>query len=333
MNKLAVVAFGGNALLRNNEAGTVEQQERNATETAENLIYLLNEGYNIVITHGNGPQVGNIFMRNDAGEHVYNITPMPLNVCVADSQGSIGYMIERVLRNVLKKHGINKNVVSLISMVEVDKDDPAFQNPIKRVGKIYNQEEAEKLTREKNWIFKSTPKEKGGYRRVVPSPVPKSILNKDIIEALVKSGNIVIAGGGGGIPVYFDDNGNLISVDAVIDKDLTSGMLATNIGADELYVLTDVPYVYNNYRKPNQEKLEFLDYADAMKYLEMGVFAEGSMEPKIRASLNFVSNGGKKSIITESKKLESSLYGSKITMQYDPEDLKNSESKIRSDAL
>jgi carbamate kinase len=317
MEKLAVVALGGNALLRGSELGTIEQQEQNATNTLENLVYLIRDGYNLVITHGNGPQVGNILMRNDAGEQLYNIAPMPLDICVADSQGGIGYMIERMLLNVLNKYGIKKNVITLVTMVEVDPEDPAFQNPSKRIGKIYMQEEAEKLTQQKGWIFKPTGKSTGGFRRVVPSPAPKNIANKELIETLVRAGNIVIAAGGGGIPVYFDQNGDVRTLDAVIDKDMASSLLAVNIGADELYILTDVSFIYKDFGLPTQEKLEFLNYADTLKYLENGTFAEGSMEPKIRACLHFIKNGGKKSVITEATKLEDRTYGSKITMEYE----------------
>ena len=317
MKKLAVVALGGNALLRDNEEGTIEQQELNATETLENLVFLINEGYELVITHGNGPQVGNILMRNDAGEKMYHIAPMPLDICVADSQGGIGYMIERMLRNVLKKHGIRKNVITMVTLVEVDQHDPAFNNPSKRIGKTYSKEEADRLSNEKRWIFKSSAKSIDGYRRVVPSPLPKEIINRETIELLVNNGNIVIAAGGGGIPVYYDEEGNVRRIDAVIDKDRASGLLAKNIGADELYILTDVSFIYKDFGKPTQEKLEFLNYADTVKYLEAGTFAEGTMEPKIRACLEFIESGGKKSVITEAKKLEDKSFGSKITMEYD----------------
>ncbi len=320
MKKLAVVALGGNALLRENEKGTIEQQEKNATDTLENLVHLLKAGYELVITHGNGPQVGNILMRSDAGEQLYNIAPMPLDICVADSQGGIGYMIERMMRNVLKKHGIQKNVISLITLVKVDEQDPAFRNPSKRIGKVYTQKEAEKLTRKKNWIFKTSTKHSGGYRRVVPSPEPLEIINSETIELLVKKGNIVVAAGGGGIPVFYDSEGNLRTLDAVIDKDMASSLLAININADELYILTDVPFIYKNFGLSTQQKLEFLNYDDAVKYLEAGTFSEGTMEPKIRACLKFIKNGGKKSVITEATKLEDHSFGSKITNEYEEKD-------------
>lgn len=317
MNKLAVVALGGNALLRGSEEGTIEQQEKNSTDTLENLVYLIKDGYDLVITHGNGPQVGNILMRNDAGEQLYKIAPMPLDVCVADSQGGIGYMLERMLRNVLNKHKITKNVVTMVTLIEVNPEDPAFKSPTKRIGKTYQKDEAEKLVNEKGWIFKPTGKVAGGYRRVVPSPMPVDIINKEMIEMLTRAGNIVIAAGGGGIPIYFDEKNDIHTLDAVIDKDMASSLLAVNINADELYILTDVAFVYKDYGLPTQEKLEFLNYADTVKHLENGTFAEGSMEPKIRACLHFIENGGSKSVITEATKLEDRSYGSKITMEYD----------------
>lgn len=316
-DKLAVVALGGNALLRGDQVGTIEEQEKNTMDTLENLIYLIKEGYNLVITHGNGPQVGNILMRNDAGEQLYNIAQMPLDVCVADSQGGIGYMIERIFRNVLNKHGIDKNVICIVTEVLVDKDDPAFTDPQKRVGKIYKKDQADALHASKGWIFKEDPKIEGGYRRVVASPKPVGIINQEIIHDLAIQGNIVIAAGGGGVPVYYDENNDIRTAEAVIDKDMASALLGSTIGADEFYILTDVPYVYINYKKPDQQIKEFLNYEDALKYLNEGQFSKGSMGPKIEACLNFIKAGGKKSVITEAFKLEDKKYGSKITMEYE----------------
>lgn len=317
MNKLAVVALGGNALLRGNQVGTIEEQEQNTTDTLENLVYLIKEGYNLVISHGNGPQVGNILMRNDAGEQMYGIPQMPLDICVADSQGGIGYMIERMLRNVLKKHGINKEVCCLVTPVIVDHDDPAFKNPTKRVGRIYDKAQADELAAQKGWEFKEEVKDTGsGWRRVVPSPKPKGILNIKVIEQLVNQGIIVIASGGGGVPVYIDEKNDVRPAEAVIDKDLASALMGGMIKADEFYILTDVPYVYINYKKPNEMKLEHISHADTMKYMNDGMFGEGNMAPKIRACLTFIENGGKKSVITEATKLEDRSYGTKITMEY-----------------
>lgn len=315
--KIAVLALGGNALLRGDQVGTIEEQEQNTMETLENLVYLVKEGYELVITHGNGPQVGNILMRNDAGEHMYGIAQMPLDICVADSQGGIGYMIERMLRNCLNKHGIKKNVVCLVTQVIVDKDDPAFSDPQKRVGKIYTKEQADELTAAKGWIFREEVKAHGGFRRAVPSPLPIGVMNENIISDLVRQGNIVIAAGGGGVPVYIDEHNDVRPSEAVIDKDMASSLLASRIGADEFYILTDVSYIYINYKKPNQEIKEFLNYADALRYLNEGQFAKGSMAPKVEACLKFIKSGGRKSVITEAFKLEDKKYGSKITMEYE----------------
>jgi len=304
--------------LRGNQVGTIDEQEQNTTDTLENLVYLIKEGYNLVISHGNGPQVGNILMRNDAGEQLYGIPQMPLDICVADSQGGIGYMIERMLRNVLRKHGIDREVCCLVTPVIVDHDDPAFTNPTKRVGRIYDKAQADALAAEKGWIFKEEVKDTGsGWRRVVPSPKPKGILNIKVIDQLVRQGIIVIASGGGGVPVYIDEEKNVRPAEAVIDKDLASALMAAEIKADEFYILTDVPFVYLNYKKPNEQKLEFLNYADTMKYLEQGMFGEGNMAPKIKACLDFIKRGGKMSVITEATKLEDMSYGTKITMEYE----------------
>ena len=317
MSKLAVVALGGNALLRGNQLGTIEEQEKNTTDTLENVIYLIKEGYNLVLSHGNGPQVGNILMRNDAGEQIYSIAQMLLDICVADSQGGIGYMIERMLLNVLKKHNMERNIVTLMTQVVVEKDDPAFHKPEKRIGKIYNREDAYELEKDKGWTFKEEVKMEGGWRRVVPSPRPVKVMNEEIIKDLANQGNIVIAAGGGGVPVYMDEDQLIKSVEAVIDKDLASSLMASRIGAHEFYILTDVPYVYINYKKEGQEVKEFLNRADTLKYLEQGMFSEGSMAPKIRAALYFIENGGEKSVITEATKLEDRKFGTKITMNYD----------------
>lgn len=315
MRKLAVVALGGNALLRGNQVGTIDEQEQNTTDTLENLVYLIKEGYDLVISHGNGPQVGNILMRNDSGEQMYNIPQMPLDICVADSQGGIGYMIERMLRNVLRKHGINKEVCCLVTPVLVDRDDPAFKNPTKRVGRIYSKEQADQLAQLKGWVFKEEIKDTGrGWRRVVPSPKPKGILNIKVIEQLTKQGIIVIASGGGGVPVYIDENQDVRAAEAVIDKDLASSLMAAEIKADEFYILTDVPYVYLNYKKPNEQKLEHITHDQTVKYMNEGMFGEGNMSPKIGACLSFIEKGGKRSVITEATKLEDRSFGTSITM-------------------
>jgi carbamate kinase len=311
MPKIAVVALGGNALLRGNEIGTIQQQEKNTYDTCINLLNLIKDNFQLVITHGNGPQVGNIMLRNEAGYNTYKIPKMPLDICVADSQGGIGYMIERQMRNILNKNKIKKNIVTIVTQVLVDKNDPAFQNPNKPVGPFYLKEEAELLSKSNNFIFKEDAR-KRGWRRVVPSPEPIDIINKKIIKNLVNRGNIVIACGGGGIPVYLDENKNLVGTEAVIDKDLASSLLASEINADEFMILTDVPKVYLNFNKPNQMALDELKVSEAQKYYDNGEFGSGSMGPKILAAIRFVKKIDKEAIITEATQLCNPNCGTKI---------------------
>ena len=311
MRKIAVVALGGNALLRGNEIGTIQQQEKNTYDTCINLIKLLKQDYNIVITHGNGPQVGNIMLRNEAGYNTYKIPKMPLDICVADSQGGIGYMIERQMKNILTENKLRRNVVTLVTQVLVDRNDPAFENPSKPIGPFYLKEEADLLARTNNFVFKEDAR-KRGWRRVVASPEPKDILNKKVIKELVRKGNIVIAAGGGGVPVYQDKDKMLHGVEAVIDKDLASALLAIEIEADEFFILTDVPKVYINFNKPNQQQLDFIKVSDAKKYYEAGEFGAGSMGPKILAAIRFVEHGGKETVITESTQLGDPNCGTRI---------------------
>jgi len=311
MKKTAVVALGGNALLRGNEIGTIQQQEKNTYDTCINLLKLLKEDYNLVITHGNGPQVGNIMLRNEAGYNNYKIPKMPLDICVADSQGGIGYMIERQIINILKDHKIRKNVVTLVTQVLVDRDDPAFENPTKPVGAFYLKEEADLLRRVNNFVFKEDPR-KRGWRRVVPSPQPIDVLNNKVIKDLVKKGNIVIASGGGGVPVYRGEDKHYYGVEAVIDKDHASALLAKEIGADAFFILTDVPKVFLRFNKPDQKALDVLTVDEAQKYYDEGEFAAGSMGPKILAAIKFVNGGGKESVITESTMLGNPDEGTRI---------------------
>ncbi len=229
--KIAVVAFGGNALLRGNEIGTIKQQEKHTYDTCIHLLELLEDGYNIVITHGNGPQVGNIMLRNDAGYDVYKIPKMPLDICVADSQGGIGYMIERQIKNILTEHKIRKNVVTIVTQVVVDINDPAFKEPSKPIGAFYLKEEAELLSKANHHLVFKEDSGKRGWRRVVPSPQPREIINHKIIKALSKKGNIIITAGGGGVPVYKDKNKNLQGVEAVIDKDFASSLISKEAAA------------------------------------------------------------------------------------------------------
>lgn len=310
--KLAVVAFGGNALLRAGQKGSSDEQIANVRETCENLLGLLKQDYDVVIGHGNGPQVGNILLRNAAGKEMFDLPLMPLSVCGAYSQGFIGYIIEQQLRNVLKKNEMQRDVLTLVTQVVVDKNDKAFQNPTKPIGPYYSKEEMEQLVKENPGdTYAEDPKGRG-YRKVVASPVPVEIGNKDSIEMLARHGKIVVTVGGGGIPVRYNDGGDLEGIDAVIDKDLASSMLATQIGADEFYILTDVPKVFINFNKPNQEALNVITVEEAKKHLADGQFTEGSMAPKVRAALQFIENGGKKCIITESKELGKENVGTQI---------------------
>ena len=312
MKKLAVVAFGGNALLRAGQVGTAEIQEQNCYDTCKNLIPLIKDGYNLVITHGNGPQVGNIYLRSDAGYSVYHIPKMPLDIAVADSQGEIGYMIERQMRNILIENGIDKKIITILTQVLVSKEDEAFKNPSKPVGPYYIKEEAELLSKANDWLFKEDPR-KRGWRRVVASPNPLNVLNSEIISCLVKDGHIVIASGGGGIPVYLDEKNTYRPIeDAVIDKDLASSLLASQIKADIFYILTDIPKVYMNFNKPDQKELDTIKVDEVKNYYNQGQFPAGSMGPKILAAINFVDKTGKETIITEAAQLNDSNSGTRI---------------------
>lgn len=312
MSKIAVVAFGGNALLRGNEVGTIEQQEQHTLDTCSKIIRLIRQGFELVITHGNGPQVGNILLRNEAGYSQFKIPKMPLDICVADSQGGIGYMIDRQMRNALSKTEIKKNVIALITEVLVDINDSAFNNPTKPIGPFYLKEEADLLAKANNWVFKQDAR-KRGWRKVVASPKPVDIINKQVVKDLVEKGHIVIAVGGGGIPVYYhEDTKYLEAIEAVIDKDLASSLLARSIGADRLYIITDVPKVFINFNKPNQQALDHISVNEAKKYYEAGEFPAGSMGPKILAAIDFVENGGKVAIITTENDLDSEDCGTRI---------------------
>ncbi len=314
MNKIAVVAFGGNALLRANEVGTIEEQEKNTLDTCEKLIAILDQGYELIITHGNGPQVGNILLRNEAGYKEFKIPKMPLDICVADSQGGIGYMIERQMRNALNKKNVSKNVVAVITQVLIDINDSAFENPTKPIGPYYIKEEAELLGKSNNWIFQEDPR-KRGWRRVVPSPKPMEVMNNQVVRDLVDKGHIVIAAGGGGIPVYWhSDTRYLEAIEAVIDKDLASALLAKEVGAEKFYIITDVRKVCVNFNKPDQKELDHLTVAEAQKYYDAGEFPAGSMGPKILAAIQFVESGGKEAIITSEAELGKKNCGTRITL-------------------
>ena len=301
MAKLAVVALGGNALLRSGQKGTYAKQLQNVKDTCGSLMQLVYRNYNVVIGHGNGPQVGNVLLQHDAGRKMYELQAMPMDFCVAETQGSIGYMIERTLRNELVAAGLKRGVVTMVTEVVVDRNDERFANPTKPIGPYYSKEHADRIAAEDGSIFREDPKG-NGWRKVVPSPAPLEIVNVDIVKRLASEGNIVITAGGGGIPVYRDGN-QLCGVEAVIDKDLASALTAVQIGADEFYILTDVPKVYINFRKPDEKALDTITVAEAERYIEEKQFSEGSMLPKVKAALYFVRNGGKECVITDATQL------------------------------
>ena len=309
---LAVVAFGGNALLRSGQKGTFDEQLENVTRTCENLVPLLRQGWSIIIGHGNGPQVGNGLLRHDAGEKTYGLPAQPMDFCGAETQGSIAYLIETALSRVLREAGLPQKVVSLVTRVEVKADDPAFGNPTKPVGPFYAEipdqvgDDGVMAGSDRPSVYREDPKGRG-WRKVVPSPVPVEVANVDLVGRLAREGYIVITVGGGGIPVV-DGRG----VEAVIDKDLASALCAVKTGADALYILTDVPKVYVNFRRPGEKALDTLTVADARRYLAEGQFAEGSMAPKVRAGIFFVESGGKECIITEAGELGNPACGTRI---------------------
>lgn len=314
MKKLAVVAFGGNALLQGGQVGSIDEQEKNAYETCEKLVTLIQEkNYNLVITHGNGPQVGNLMLNNIAGNKLYGLPEMPLDICVAYSQGFIGYVLEQQLKNVLMQKDLDRDIITIITQVLVNKDDPAFEKPTKPIGPYYSKEEAEKITAETKSVFAEDPRGRG-WRKVVASPRPLVIGNKKSIEKIAREGTIVVAVGGGGIPVFYAAENKLQGIDAVIDKDLASALLAAQINADKFFILTDVPKVCLNFNTPQEKTLDRLSIADAKRYLAEGHFAEGSMAPKIRAAIYFVEHSGKDAIITKTTKLGVDNGGTRVVI-------------------
>ncbi|KWW31283.1 MAG: carbamate kinase [bacterium P3] len=310
MRNLAMVAFGGNALLRSGQKGTYEEQIANVEQTCESLCNLIKRGYNIVIGHGNGPQVGNVMLQHEAGKKINGIPAMPMDFCVAETQGSIAYMIEMALRNVFAKNDIYRDVVTIVTQVAVNALDPMFQNPTKPVGPYYTKEEAELLHEQTGAVYREDPKG-NGWRKVVASPKPKRINNIKIIKHLVKGGNVVVTVGGGGIPVV-EESDYVRGVEAVIDKDLASALCAIQIEAEEFYILTDVPKVYINFRKPDEQALDVITVDEAKRYLAEGQFTEGSMAPKVRAGIMFIENGGKTCVITEAGQLDNPNCGTRI---------------------
>ena len=300
--KKVVIALGGNALQARGEAATSENQLKNVLMTSEHIAKIIQEGNQVIISHGNGPQVGRILLQNEAGKEL--TPPMPMDVCGAMTQGMIGYHIQQGLSEVLRENGINKPVATIVTQVAVDPADPAFQNPSKPVGAFYDEAEAKKLQEEKGYVMKKDANR--GYRRVVPSPKPKEIVEIETVRKLVDCDTVVVAAGGGGIPVYRKD-GRYVGLEAVIDKDFASEVLAEQLDADILLILTEVENVCLNFGTPEQKVLHQVSAADLEKYADEGYFAPGSMLPKVQAVCKFVhSKAGRKAIITS---LENAING------------------------
>jgi carbamate kinase len=278
-----VVALGGNAILGAGQKGTVEEQLRNLNQTGRQLLELFGGRNRVVITHGNGPQVGNLLLALEVGKEV---APMSLDVCVAATQGFMGYMIQQTVANCLREKGLRHNITTVVSQIVVDENDPAFERPTKPIGPFYTLEEATRLEKERGWqIIKDATR---GYRRVVASPEPLEIQQARIIKSMLDADEIVIAAGGGGIPVIRNPDRSLRGVEAVIDKDLASARLGVDIDADVLLILTAVENVSANFGRPSAKPLRFITVAEAEALLEEGHFGIGSMEPKIRASIKFL---------------------------------------------
>jgi len=303
MSKI-VVALGGNAIKSAGQKGTFGEQYENVRRTTEHLAQLAQAGHILIISHGNGPQVGDLLLQHEAAKSV--VPPFPMFMCGAQTQGSIGILIQQTLQNALQKLGSKQQVATIITQVEVSRTDSAFQNPTKPVGPFYQKEEEFADQKAKGYIFIADAGR--GYRRVVPSPVPQKIVELETIKELVKNGVVTIASGGGGIPVI-RNGGFLEGVDAVIDKDLATQVLANALGADIFMVLTDVEKVSLNYKKPEQVDLDRVSVAEAKKYINEGHFAKGSMLPKIEAVLKFLENGGRQAIITHPFKALEALEG------------------------
>ncbi len=305
MKRTVIISIGGNTLIRGSEKGAIEEQFEHTNAAIAHIIKIIENGYKVIITHGNGPIVGNILIRNEAAKNI--IPPMPLYICNADSEGGIGFMIQQTLYNQLKKKGIKRDVVTVVTQVVVDKNDPAFSNPTKPIGPFYTKEDADILKKEKGWAMMEDSRR--GCRRVVPSPIPLKVIEADAIKKLADAGAIVIAAGGGGVPVVELPNGDLTGVDAVIDKDLATSLLAKNIGAELFINLTQIDKVYINFGKAAQTGLNKLSVSHARKYLAQGEFASGSMGPKIEAAIEFLEAGGKEVIITTPELIEKAMEG------------------------
>ncbi len=313
MTKTAVIAIGGNALIKGKQHQTVPDQFATAAETCAHIADIVQQGWRVVITHGNGPQVGFILLRSELASHVLHT--VPLDSCGADTQGALGYMIQQLLGNRFRKAGVDVPVTTVVTQVIVERDDPAFQNPTKPIGPFYDEEKARVQEREQGWAIVEDSGR--GWRRVVPSPIPREIVELRAIKALLEGGFVVIGVGGGGIPVVRDGNGDLHGVEAVIDKDYASSLLASDIDADLFLISTAVDKVYLNYGQPDQVPLDHMTVDEAKRYLEEGHFPPGSMGPKIEAVIQFLEGGGKEALITSPENLARALReetGTRITI-------------------
>lgn len=305
--KVAVVAIGGNSLIKSKQQQTVEDQYQAAKETAYHLVDMIEAGWDIAVGHGNGPQVGFILRRSEIAHKVEGMHEVPLDVCGADSQGAIGYALQQNIQNELKKRGIGKPAATVITQVRVDPNDPAFQTPAKPIGSFMDEEEAKHREQDLGWdVVEDAGR---GWRRVVASPLPVEIMELEAIKALIDSGTVTITVGGGGIPVIETEEG-VIGTAAVIDKDFASAFLANEIQADLLLISTAVEKVALNFGKPDQVDVDQMTVAEAKEYLAEGShFAKGSMEPKVKAIVKFLEAGGKEAIITNPENIGRALKG------------------------
>jgi carbamate kinase len=303
--KLCVISLGGNAILRRGDRGTVEEQFARARSCAVHVARLFEEGLGVVITHGNGPIVGNIVLRNEAARNT--VPPMPLYICDADSEGGLGFMIQQTLYNQLHRLHRVRDVATIITQVVVSADDPAFCRPTKPIGPYYSGEEVEELRRTRSWDLVEDSGR--GYRRVVASPRPLRVVEAEVIRRLAAEGVVVIAAGGGGVPVFELPNGDLSGAEAVIDKDLTTGVLARELGAQSVLILTEVDRVYLDFGKPSQRGLAHATVSEMRRYAAEGHFPPGSMGPKIEGALEFLEAGGREVLITQPELLDAALAG------------------------
>ena len=298
--KTIMIALGGNSLSPKGSSGTVGEQFSFTRRTMDHLSEFILKDYNICITHGNGPQVGNELLRMDLTNDV--IPPLPLGICVANTQGQIGYMVQQTLQNKLRDLEVDREVVTLVTQVLVDKNDKSIKNPTKFVGSRYTKEEIDKLAKKLNWIVKE--QEPGSWRRVVPSPMPEYIMHGKSIKALVDRGTIVIAFGGGGIPVFNNNNGQIEGLDAVIDKDFSAAKMGRIIRAQELWIISDIDYLYSNFGTENARPIKEIGTKKLQSLYNQNIFQEGTIKPKIKAALHFLKHHGDKVVITSIDKIK-----------------------------